>query len=83
YADSFPNQTSPTFWTVDTSISYEYTKAFVFTFGINNLTDFTQASAGDTPAAWHWHFDHAHFDGLHTWGPNQGRQFYLKLSGEF
>lgn len=76
-------QTAPAFFTLDTSVSYEFTKSVVLSLGVNNVFDFTQASTGDTPSTWHWHFVHAHYDGLHTWGPNQGRQYFLQLSGEF
>jgi outer membrane receptor for ferrienterochelin and colicins len=77
------DQKAPTWFTLDTSISYEFDQALVLTFSVNNIFDYTQARAGDTPATWHWHFDHAHFDGLHTWGPNRGREFLLGLSGQF
>ncbi len=76
------NQTSPTFFTVDTSVSYQLNKTFRFSLNVNNLFNYTQAGVGDNPSAWHWHFNHSHFDGLHTWGPNTGRQYYFSLSGE-
>ena len=75
------NQTSPTYLTVDVDFTYEFDPRLRLTFGINNLFNYTQARTGDTPAAWHWHFNHAHYDGLHTWGPNIGRQWMLTLSG--
>lgn len=77
------NQKSPTFVTFDTSLTYEFKKSLVLSFGINNIFNYTQAGVGDNPSAWHWHFTHAHFDGLHTWGPNTGRQYYLTVSGDF
>ena len=76
-------QKAPTYFTLDTSLSYQWSPELVLSFGVNNIFDYTQARAGDTPSAWHWHFLHAHYDGLHTWGPNRGRQFFLKLGGEF
>lgn len=76
------NQTSPLFFTIDTSLSYKFNKRITLAFGVTNLLDYTQAGQNDSPATWHWHFNHAHFDGLHTWGPNTGRQYYLSLSGE-
>lgn len=76
-------QKSPTYITLDTSLSYQWNPQLVFSFGVNNILDYTQAKAGDTPSAWHWHFNHAHYDGLHTWGPNRGRQFFFQLSGDF
>jgi len=77
------NQRSPWFFTLDTSVSYQFSKALKLNLGINNILDFTQTGDGDSPTAWHWHFNHAHFDQLHTWGPNTGRQYFLSLSGEF
>ncbi len=76
-------QKAPTYVTLDTSLSYQWNPQLVLSFGVNNILDYTQARAGDTPSAWHWHFYHAHYDSLHTWGPNRGRQFFFKLGGEF
>ncbi len=76
------DQKAPAFLTIDTSISYLFKKTYTATLGVTNLLDVTQISKGDGPSAWHWHFDHAHYDGLHTWGPNRGREIFLKLSAE-
>jgi outer membrane receptor for ferrienterochelin and colicins len=76
-------QKAPSFFTIDTSLSYAWKKQVQVTAGVTNLFNFTQAGVGDNPSAWHWHFTHAHFDGLHTWGPNMGRQYFLQLSGQF
>lgn len=76
------DQRSPTFFTIDTSLSYDFSNALTISLGINNLFNYTQAGSGDNPSAWHWHFNHAHFDGLHTWGPNTGRQYFMTLSGQ-
>jgi len=76
-------QKAPSFLTLDTSLSYQFKKELGLTVGVNNLLDYTQAREGDNPSAWHWHFTHAHFDGLHTWGPNVGRQYFMQLSGDF
>ncbi len=81
--DFLKDQSAPTYFTVHTDIAYKFKDWLELGFSIKNLFDFTQASEGDTPATWHWHFVHAHFDGLHTWGPNQGRQFLLTLSGNY
>ena len=75
-------QRSPVFATVDTSVTYKQSKLINISLGVNNLFNFTQAAEADSPNTWHWHFDHAHYDGLHTWGPNQGRLIYLQLTGE-
>ena len=76
------NQKAPTHATVDTSLSYRMRNSLTFTFSVNNIFNYTQAGVGDNPSSWHWHFNHAHFDGLHTWGPNTGRQYFFSLSGE-
>lgn len=76
-------QAAPGFFTMDTSASYSFSEALKLTAGIYNIFDYTQSSANDTPSTWHLHYDHAHFDNFHTWGPNRGREFYLQMSGEF
>ncbi|SMF60108.1 TonB-dependent receptor plug domain-containing protein [Pseudobacteriovorax antillogorgiicola] len=50
---------------------------------VTNLLDFTQTSWGDSPATWHWHETHAHFDNFHTWGPLQGREYVIGLRGSW
>ncbi len=64
------------------NLSYEAPLSEVYTakFRVYNLGDFTQAKIGDTPATWHWHETHAHFDNFHTWGPNRGREYFFELS---
>ena len=76
-------QKAPTYLTLDSSLSFTWRKELVFTFGINNIFNYTQTKQNDSPSAWHWHFNHAHYDGLHTWGPNSGRQYFATLSGDF
>ncbi len=76
-------QKAPTFATVDMSIYYKILKDLKVTFEVENLFDYTQTSRNDSPATWHWHFNHAHYDGLHTWGPNRGRTFNLSLNMNF
>jgi len=76
------NQRSPMFFTADTSVSYSVNSHLNLSLQVNNIFNYTQAGVGDSPSAWHWHFNHAHFDGLHTWGPNTGRQYFLSVSGE-
>jgi len=71
-------QRAPFFFTLDASLTYKIHKTVDLSFSINNLFNYTQAGRGDSPATWHWHFVHAHYDNLHTWGPNRGRQF-LKI----
>ena len=81
--DEKKDQKSPTYVVFDTSMSYQFLKGYKAMLGIKNLFDETQVKHGDNPSAWHWHFDHGHYDGLHTWGPNRGREFYLKLEAVF
>lgn len=77
--DERKNQNAPAYILIDTSFNYGINPNYQVSFGINNILDETQVKYDDNPSAWHWHFDHAHYDGLHTWGPNRGREFYLKL----
>jgi outer membrane receptor for ferrienterochelin and colicins len=72
-------QRAPTYLTLDSRLAYNYSKDLTMNFTVNNILGFTQAKDGDSPATWHWHFNHAHFDGLHTWGPNAGREFIFSL----
>ncbi|MCB0408322.1 MAG: TonB-dependent receptor, partial [Bdellovibrionales bacterium] len=81
--DQLKDQKAPAYVVLDTSVTYAFWKNYHASLGINNLLDETQVKHGDNPSAWHWHFDHAHYDGLHTWGPNRGREYYLKLSADF
>ena len=76
------NLKAPDFFVLDLSASYMLNKTFTLSAGVNNALDFTQAGEGDNPSAWHWHFTHAHYDGLHTWGPNRGREWFLQLSAK-
>ncbi len=76
------DQKSPAYVTVDTSFNYNITKKIKLGLSIENIFNYTQTKSGDSPASWHWHFNHAHYDGLHTWGPNTGRQFFLNLKSE-
>lgn len=83
HGSELKHQKAPAYVVIDTSVTYLFCKNYKAIFGINNLLDETQIKYGDNPSAWHWHFDHAHYDGLHTWGPNRGREYSLKLAAEF
>lgn len=74
---------APTFFTINTTFDYKIEKHQTLSVKVENLLDYTQASEGDTPATWHWHFNHAHYDGLHTWGPNSGRVLTLSYNQKF
>lgn len=78
--DELKDQNSPAFVVIDTSFTYNLKKKYDISFGINNLLDETQVKYGDSPSTWHWHFDNAHYDGLHTWGPNRGREYFVQFS---
>lgn len=73
---------APLFVTVDTSVGYQYNKTFNLSLGVRNLFDYTQAGQGDSPSNFHQHFDHLHYDGTHTWGPNRGREFFFKITAD-
>jgi outer membrane receptor protein involved in Fe transport len=75
-------QRSPSFWLWNTSFSRKIKNGEI-TLGVDNLLNFTQARAGDSPAMWHSHGGHAHFDNRHVWGPNRGAEYYLRLTVDF
>lgn len=77
------NSKSPTWLTLDTQFTYRFNPALVLSLSVENIFNETQAARGDSPSTWHSHDGHFHFDGLHTWGPNRGRQYILGLSGQF
>jgi len=74
------DQRAPDFFLLDVNLTYSFNSKWRLLFGVNNLLDFTQAGEGDNPSTWHRHVGHAHYDGLHTWGPNRGREWYMQLS---
>lgn len=71
---------SPTYATIDSSIAYTFENESSIYLGINNIFNYTQTRFGDSPLSWQKHGDHAHLDMLHNWGPNRGREFYLKAN---
>ncbi len=77
------NLKADSFFTLDAEGQYKVNKYFSLSFGVKNLLDQTQVSSKDSPSMWHNHLGHAHYDGLHTWGPNRGREWYLQLSANF
>ncbi len=70
------------YWQWDLSISKEI-KSFEVTLGVQNIFDYTQTGEGDSPAMWHLHGSHTHLDNRHVWGPNRGREAYMKLAYSF
>ena len=87
-SDEFGNVSSPkktkvpAYVQLNLSHEFRLNQHYSLKFRVQNLTDFTQASVGDTPATWHWHETHAHFDNFHTWGPNRGREYFVQLKAE-
>jgi len=77
------NLKADSFFTLDAEGQYTINKHFSLSFGVKNLLDQTQVRSKDSPSMWHNHLGHAHYDGLHTWGPNRGREWYLQLSANF
>lgn len=73
---------APGFVLLNTSVNYKWDQ-MEFTLGVLNLFNDTQVKRGDSPAVWHFHDNHAHFDNRHTWGLNRGREGYFKLSYNF
>lgn len=76
-------QKAPTYMTLDIEAIYSRNQRLKWIFGITNLTDYTQTSAGDSPTTWDLHGLHYHLDNFHLWGPNEGRKFYVSLKSEF
>ena len=76
-------QRAPAFVVIDTNLNYQLNRQWQLGLQLQNIFNQTQATFGDTPSAWHWHGDHAHYDALHTWGPNRGREFHLQATAEF
>jgi len=74
------NQKAPNFFLLDVNVSYNFNTKWKVLLGVNNLLNFTQAGEGDNPSTWHRHNSEAHYDGLHTWGPNRGREWFMQLS---
>ncbi len=80
---SEPKRTkSPAYWQWDASFSKKL-KAVELTLGVQNLFDFTQTKKGDSPAMWHEHGGHTHLDNRHVWGPNRGREYFVKAVLDF
>jgi outer membrane receptor for ferrienterochelin and colicins len=75
-------QRSPYYWQWDSSITKKY-KGMDFMLGVQNIFNYTQAKVGDSPAMWHLHGNHTHLDNRHVWGPNRGREVYLKVTYAF
>jgi outer membrane receptor for ferrienterochelin and colicins len=75
-------QRSPNYWQWDASLIKKFKKIDV-TLGVQNIFNYTQTKVGDSPAMWHLHDSHTHLDNRHVWGPNRGREAYLRLTYNF
>lgn len=75
-------QRSPEFWQWDFQVTQKISR-WEISLGVQNIFDYTQTRAGDSPAMWHYHGDHAHLDNRHVWGPNRGREVYTKFVYNF
>lgn len=75
-------QKSPAYWQWDSSLIKKFSDV-EFILSAQNIFNYTQAKAGDTPAMWHSHGSHTHLDNRHVWGPNRGREFSLKMNYYF
>lgn len=74
----------PGFLVINFNHQIALSKDYGLGFRVNNVTDYTQTgSENDSPATWHWHETHGHFDNFHTWGPNQGREYFIELSASY
>ncbi len=75
-------QRAPNYWQWDASLIKKLKKVDI-TLGVQNIFNYTQTKAGDSPAMWHLHGNHTHLDNRHVWGPNRGREVYLRLTYNF
>lgn len=73
---------APGYWLWNSSLTKKG-KIFDWTVGVDNLLDFTQTGEGDSPAMWHLHGSHTHLDNRHVWGPNRGREYYIRAVAHF
>ncbi len=75
-------QYAPTYLTLDLFLAHHFTKNLDGVLGVNNLLDYTQTKAKESPLSWRTHGEHTHLDNRHIWGPLQGRVLYAGLKAE-
>ncbi|MFN8845460.1 MAG: TonB-dependent receptor plug domain-containing protein [Bdellovibrionales bacterium] len=73
---------APEYWQWDASLTKKI-NFYELTLGVQNIFDFTQTGLNDSPAMWHFHGSHTHLDNRHVWGPNRGREIYIKWVAKF
>ncbi|MFA5496485.1 MAG: TonB-dependent receptor [Porticoccaceae bacterium] len=66
---------SPSYWVVDLSGRYRFSKRTALVFGVNNLFDYRQTDTED----FLWVNGDGEFDVTHFWGPGRGRQLYAGM----
>lgn len=66
---------SPSYWVLDLSGRYRFSKRTALVFGVNNLFDYRQTDTED----FLWVNGDGEFDVTHFWGPNRGRQLYAGM----
>ncbi|MFA7633925.1 MAG: TonB-dependent receptor, partial [Thiohalomonadaceae bacterium] len=69
---------SPSYWVVDLSGRYRFSKRTALVFGVNNLFDYSQTDTED----FLWVNGDGEFDVTHFWGPSRGRQLYAGVRVE-
>ncbi len=77
---------APAFFTLDLLVSKPLQKNLSAYAGVQNVFDYTQTAAGDSPLNWSQHGTnpaHFHLDNNHVWGPTRGRLITLGLRGNF
>lgn len=70
---------SPTFWVVDMHTSYDFNKMVSAEFGINNITNYQQA----TRDSYLFQDPYGNLNVTYIWGPNIGRSFVGGLKVRF
>lgn len=81
-ASSRKNQNAPMYATIDLFFNHSFSRNVSSQFGVNNLLDYTQTKAHESPLSWRSHGEHTHMDNRHIWGPLQGRVLYAGFKVE-
>jgi outer membrane receptor for ferrienterochelin and colicins len=69
---------APAFVTVDSKISWQFSKDFKVYGGVKNILDFTQAKVENAL----FFEPNGNYDVIHLWGPLRGREIYLGVSAK-
>lgn len=68
---------SPSYYTIDTKVSKQFEQDITVYAGVNNMLDYTQTSAGDSP---YFYNENNEWDVVHIWGPLRGRVIYAGVT---